>query len=270
MKLKVISDGDDLTLKMADLSAEATAIDLTQDEIYIAYHKPIKNIYVELEDRAVTDELVLQYWNGSAFVDVENINDYTFGLTESGLITWDEAEHEAHDYDSSGIERYWLKLTTATPAAISIHGINLILSSDRDLSFVPGLSAYLPDELASWVSFHQEATSQVVQYLRNSGKYIKPHTKRDDEDEISLKQIDQFDLLDIFEFKNAAKYYALYLIYDHISKSDEDNYAKKSARAYEKYLENINMRLISIDDNDNGETDNDEKAAVQFTRVRRE
>lgn len=268
MKLSVVHDSLDLTLKMDNLANPVKSIDLSDGEIYLGYYKPIKNFYVEMDSEAATRALVLSYWNGSAWVAMPNVEDKTFGLTQSGYVLFPETIQLKTAI--IGSEKYWLKLTVSDPAAVSVNGINLVLSDDKDLAFVPGLSAYLPDEMTSWIAFHQEATSQVVQYIRNSGKVIRQDVAVVlPEDNINLKQVDQFDLLDINEFKNASKYYALYLIYDYISKSDDDNYAQKSKRAFEKYTENLNSTFMSVDLNDDGETDDAEDLAIQFTRLRR-
>lgn len=265
MKLTILHNDIDLTLKMGDLSGQEKPVDLSLGPIYIGYYKPIKNFYVELIPSS-NDTLKVQYFNGLQFVDVENLEDHTFGLSESGLVRFEETKGK--ETIINGKKLYWLKVTTEEEAEILIKGINLVLSNDKDLSFVPSIMSYLPNGFLSWIAFHQEATSQVVQYIRNSGKSVRKIVSSSDI-VLKIKQVDQFDLLEIEEFKNASKYYALHLIFDYISKVDGDPFAQKSIRYYEKYLENLNDKLISIDQNDNGITDG-EDVAVQFTRLRRE
>ena len=270
MKLKVIHSDSNISLKLNDFTNPAYDFDLSDGQIYLGYHKPLKNIYIEMTARVATDVTELEYWNGSAWTDLV-IEDYTSGLTESGLISWDEIDQIETTVTTHG-EMYWLRLTTTgTPASVEVNGINLVLSNDKDLSFIPNLSDYLPAEMTSFIGFHQEARDLIVQTIRNSGKRIL----RFDPDgetlnDVSTRLVDQFDLLKIEEFRNASKYLALHLIYDYLSKSDDDSYRQKADRYYIKYTDTMNTNLLSIDSNDNGETDEAENQAVQFIRIRRE
>lgn len=259
MKLLVSHYGVDYTLKMDSFSNDAKSIECDIGDIHIGYFKPIRNVYVEMTGRDFDDSLTLQYWNGTDFVDVPSVEDKTFGLTESGLISWKEVTQEKTTVE--GKEAYWLKLNTTTPATIEINGINLVLSNDKDLSFVPNLRDHLSPTSSSFIAFHEEARNMIVQYLRNSGKSITGY------ESILLKQVDQFDLLDIEEFKQASKYLALHLIFDDLSKSNDDQYFTKAERFWSNYEASLNDRLLSIDTNNNGIKDESENVAVQFTRI---
>lgn len=277
MKLKVSHNGIDYTQKMADFTSPSVEFDLSSEDIHIGFHKPLKKVYFEIDARDVDDSLVVKYWNGSAFVDVSDLEDGTNGLTQSGFISWPETtEQVLTDFDSSG-KKYWVKfVVNSGPASVFINGINLVLSNDADLSFVPGVREYMPENTTSFIAFHQEARNLIVQMLRNSGKKIYklgpnyPYDRSDTINHIDSRQVDQFDLLDIEEFRNASKYLALHLIFDHISKSDEDVYFQRSRRYYDRFLDSFNTNLVSIDTNDDGKTDADENQTVQFIRIKRE
>ena len=264
MKLTILHDEIDYSLKMQDLSGDERSIDLSVAPIYLGYNKPIKNFYLEVLP-GTEDELSLEYFNGLAFTPVKDLEDASFGMSESGMIRF--AETHAKESVIGGKKLFWLKLETTRLEEILVKGIGLVLSSDKDLAFVPALNAYLPNGSNSWIAFHQEATNQVIQYIRNSGKNVK---KFSGNLFTNPRQVEIYDLLDIEEFKNAAKYYALHLIFDYISKMDGDPFSQKSVRYYEKYLENINDKLMSIDMNDNGVSDDGEKSAIQYTRIIRE
>lgn len=259
MKLSVFHNSIDLTLKMDSFTSPVTEIDLATGEIYVGYFKPIRNIYIEMESRQESESLDIQFFDGAGFGLIELVEDRTFGLTESGLISWPETTQEKTELN--GINQYWIKLTTNTPASVSINGINLVLSNDKDLSFVPNLSAHLASNETSFIAFHQEARNMIVQYLRNSGKSITGY------ESIFLKQVDVFDLLDIEEFKQASKYLALHLIFDDLSKSNDDQYFSKAERFWSSYEASLNDRLLSIDTNNNGIKEESESLAIQFTRI---
>jgi len=272
MRLKVNHNSIDYTLKMFDFSASSTDFDLSSESVFIGSDKPLKAIYIEMEAREDGEneisELTVKHWNGSQFIAFEQLNDQTFGLLSSGPVTWSEdIDQEKTDYDNSG-EKYWLELSVSTnPVSVLINGINLVLSDDKDLGFVPNVSDFLPTGSTSFIAFHQEARDIIVQTLRNSGKKIAQYEPND---AIDTRQVEVFDLLDIEEFRNASKYLTLHLIYDHISKSNEDVYFQKSQRYHERFLNSFNSNLITLDLDANGKTDAGENQAVQFIRIKRE
>jgi hypothetical protein len=261
MRLTVIHNDIDLTLKMDNFSSYSKEIDLSNGEIHIGYFKPLKNIYIELTSREVADEINLKYFNGSEFVDVPGLEDRTFGLTESGLIFWPEV-HQV-ETTLNGKKAFWLKLTTSDEPALEVSGINLVLSNDKDFGFYPSIMELLPHNKHSFIGFHEEARNIIVQTIRNSGKRIKGYG-------LDAKQVDVFDLLSIEEFKQASKYLALHLIFDYLTKSSDDQYAFKARDYYQKYEKSLNDQLLTIDTNNNGQTDSGENMAIQFIRLRRE
>lgn len=262
MKLFVAHNSIDLTQKMDNFTSPVKALDLADGEIFVGYYKPIRNIYIELTEREVDASITVEVFNSGSFTSVKNLQDKTFGLTSSGMIAWDESG--ATKTLLNDVTAYWYKITLANPATVSIHGINLVLSNDEDLSFVPNISSHLDGDQTSFIAFHQEARNQIIQRIRNSGKTITGYSN------LIPKEVDQFDLLDINEFKQASKYLALSLIFEDLSKSDDDQYATKAERYFEKYEMSLNDRLSSIDLNDNGIKDESESLAVNFIRIKRE
>ncbi len=275
MKLTVVHDDVDLTLKMDNLTAAATDLALDDLPIYIGYHKPLKHFYAELEANAETNTMEVAYYDGSAFVaiDAEDIEDKTFKFTMSGLVKLPELDHVKTTIASK--EMYWIRLTfapieagteedPASAGTLGLNGINLVLSNDSDFGFVPNISDYRPAELTSWIGFHQEARNIIVQTIRNSGKAILQRA------DLVARQVDQFDLLEVEEFRNASKYLALHLIFDYLSKGSDDHYAIKAQRFYERYSDALNSNLMTIDMDDDGEKDEGESSSVQFIGIRRE
>lgn len=265
MKLTVIHNSKDLSLKVDDLSNQISVIDLTKGKLRIGYFKPIKNIYVEMKSRViigedeietpVSDSLIIEHHNGQEFVAPKNVQDYTFGLTKSGLISWDNSDGNVFEID--GKKLYWIELTTQAPAQLEINGINLVLSNDRDLiSSFPTLLSYLPDNAKSFIGFHQEARDTIVQYIQNSGKVIKDFKGE-------VKSVDQFDLVNINEFKMASKKLALSLIFSWLSRDNDDRYADKASEYKEEYYSCLNSRLMTIDDNNDGKTRPTELGTIQ-------
>lgn len=265
MKLTILHADVDYTLKLNDFVAAYKEFDFSTEPLLVGFHKPLKCIYAELETSDLPDQLSVQYWNGSAFVAMAGVEDGTEGFNHSGPIKFPLVPQVKCDLDGSGVEKYWLKIIpSALPAAVNIAGINLVLSNDKDFGFVPNILEYLPEGMTSWIGFHQEARDMIVQAVRNSGKKIIT------DNTLLAREVDQFDLLSIEEFRNASKYLALHLIFDFLSKSDEDAYAIKSKRFYERYVDALNSNLMTVDTNDNGVVDEQENLAVQFIGIRRE
>lgn len=265
MKLKITHVSNDFSLKLASLAAEATAVNFGAGDMEIEFHKPLKSIYVELVSRSETDTISLQYFNGSAFVPVPGFEDYTLGLTKSGYINIPE---EVNQVAISG--KFKLKLNTVNTTEVQIRGIGLVLSCDDDFRNVPNIADYLADGDSSFIRWHEEATNLIVQDLRCSGKRIVRRDNAGSAQYLNARNIEVWDLLDLEEFRLASKYLALSLLFEHLSKSNEDHYAVKASRFHGLYNKNFNLNLMTIDNNDDGKTDPSEAAAVDFIRIIRE
>lgn len=272
MKLKVNHSNIDYTQKMDDFTNDPIEFDFNESDLFIGFHKKIKEIYIELEARSDESEISVSAWDGSSWVIINDLEDATFGLTQSGSVKWPEpTPNYKQNLDGSG-EKFWVKLSfVSLPTLVGINGINITLSSDKDLSFVPNIFDFLPEASSSFIAFHQEARNMIVQMLRNSGKKISTYDNYLNNNLIiETRQVDQFDLLNVEEFRNASKYLALHLIFDFISKSNDDVFFQRSVRFYERFLESYNSNFVSIDGNNNGITDQGENLAVQFIGIVRE
>lgn len=267
MKLKIAHNSIDYSLKLERFTSPAQTLNLSVAPIEISFYKPIKSLYLELVSREINETLVLQYWNGSAFVAVPGFEDYTMGLSASGYINIPEDVKQEPDTD----QLYKLRINTSgSPSALEVNGIGLVLSCDKDFSNVPNVNDFLQENETSFIRWHEEATKMIVQRLRNSGKKIHRRDSQGRDIFLNARQVEVWDLLDISEFREAAKYLALHLLFDSLSKSNEDYYAIKATRFHDRYEQNYNSNLVSIDLNDNGKTEPSEAAVVQFIRIHRE
>lgn len=265
MNLIIFHNTKNLSNNLYDLTFKAREVDLTEGEIFIGYHKPIKNIYVEMESRIdeddfIDDEIKLSLVKKDGEELLTDVFDRTYGLTRSGFISWNKSTVQTEQF---GVKAYWIKLTTANPEAIKVNGINLVLSDDNDLTGIfPDVREYLPSNKKSFIGFHQEAMKRIVQDVRSSGKTIK--------DNLTLKTrlVDQFDLLNIEEFKQASKYLALHLLYSWFSRDDSDKWEDKKKDAYVDYQASFNYQLVSVDTNDNGKDDEPDSDKATFIRIR--
>lgn len=267
MNLTIFHNSKNLSSNLYDLSFKAREINLEEGEIFIGYHKPIKNIYIEMEPRLdeegddfVEDEIEFSLSTKEGFEQQQDIFDRTYGLTRSGFISWNKSYVKS---EINGISAYWIKLTTKNPVVIRVNGINLVLSDDSDLTGIfPNIHEYLPSNKKSFISFHQEAMKRIVQDVRSSGKVIR------DNKTLKTRLVDQFDLLNIEEFKQASKYLALYLLYSWFSRDDTDKWEDKKRDAYSDYQTSFNYQLVSVDVNDNGKDDESESEKMTYIRIK--
>jgi hypothetical protein len=131
-----------------------------------------------------------------------------------------------------------------------------VFSSDEDLKEeFPNILDLRADDTQSLIGFHQATRNDIVTHFRNSGKTIHG------------KALDQWDLLDISEVREAAKFLALSKIMSWRSDGVGDKFAEKAAFFMELYGNKINLAHLSLDNNDNGTTENSEKLAVAPTQM---
>ena len=81
--------------------------------------------------------------------------------------------------------------------------------------------------------------------------------------------LDQFDLHNFDEVRQAAKYLALANIFYNESDSVDDKWKQKADGFMDKYSKAISLNFLSIDDNDDGVEQSSESNAIQFIKVER-
>lgn len=258
--LNINYNGADLSVKLEEFALPSVAITLLSSEfIYIGYYKPITNIYIELANSVLSlSNIKLEYDTITGLVEVDNLIDRTSGLGNSGRVSWEIGNDRQVMSTRGNKTLYWYKLSVNIGTVeMSYVGINVLFSDDTDLEEeYPGILNNLPEGKTSFVNFHASARKDIVQSLR----------KRYD---ASTKRLTQFDLLNNEEVGQASKYLALSKIFNHLSDAPGDKWSEKSKDFYlshSNYLSNVE---ITIDTNDNGVVDEEEKTAVQFARLAR-
>lgn len=238
---------------------------LTGETLDIGYYKPFSDLYVELATTppAVSNNLLGSYYNGS-WTSL-NLYDRTNGLSRSGFIKFEKEDYE--DWKKTtlhGKELYWLRLSVDTNDLVNIQfiGINLVFADDTDLKEgYSDINEFLPENSPSFIGYHQEARNYILTYLRNKGETIKTQSQ--------YKMLDQFDLHNFEEVRQAAKYLVLANIFYNESDSVDDKWKQKGDGFFKKYSEAINVSFLSIDENDNGKVENNESNAYQYIKVQR-
>jgi hypothetical protein len=233
------------------------------DYLYIGFRKQFSDIYVELDPATqVSNTLEAEYYGGSW--KSLSIHDKTNSFNRSGFIRWDKSRIDDWEKNTvSGKELFWIRLFLSNPITnLEVNGINLVFADDFDLKeSYPDIMDFLPENSSSFIAYHQEARNHILMYLRNKGKNIKQQNR--------YKMLDQFDLHNFDEVRQAAKYLALANIFYNESDSVDDKWKQKADGFYKKYSEAINLGFLSIDENDNGKVDSNESNAIQFITVHR-
>lgn len=262
----LLSDDDvftDITIKMESFLRDSLTHSFVaiEDYIYVGYYKPIDQFFVDFSTVSTeTHTVTLEYYDGSDFSEL-TIKDYTNDFSRSGFIKWTKpTDEEKTTVDS--VELYWYRLSLSADSTedIVITGISNIFCDDFDLSEIdPVITDYLPPSKLTFAGFHQSARNEIIQRLNNSGNFKLSSG--------SLTEINIYDLLDISEFKEAAKYLTASKIFESMSDQVNDNFSVKSERYKSLYESSFNLYAKTIDSNDNGTLDSGESNRVNFGRI---
>jgi len=103
------------SVAVGDMVADAAGAD---DWVYFSSADPIVGFYVDVGDTPNDNASTLyqvNYWNGSAWTNVSNVNDGTSGLTKSGWITFArQAAVQATQFSDSVYHAYWYRFSLST------------------------------------------------------------------------------------------------------------------------------------------------------------
>lgn len=248
-----------------DFKRDTFNITLTTDDyIYIGYKKPINAVYVAMTVlNTLSSSLAFEYYTESGWVSLEVCDD-TKALTRNGFITWDRVENAA-DFTVDGIEACWVRLSSNDDLdQVTFQAINLIFADDHDMcDEVPALvdPCFYPSGQTSHLLQHVATKQYIMNRLKAKG-YVKTTTNGD-------ANIDEWDVLDIYDLKQAATYYSISQIYFNLSDDIDDPYWLKYQEYKKKFDEAFGAGLVQIDLDDDGIVDVAEKRPIKSVRWER-
>jgi len=236
------------------------------DFLYIGFRKPINAVYAELDTAdASSSELTLEVYNGTSWVSLTH-QDETQGLSRSGFISWDRADLEDSLVEVNSDTSYWIRASYDNGNTAELAGLNLVFSDDQMLKReFPSIldPRIIAAGQTSHIVHHVAARNLMVQIMRNEG-YIKYDADG------NYENITQWDLLDIYEIREAATYLALSKIFFLLSDDVDDNWWNKHKEYMNLYNKTFSAAKISMDKDDDGAVDADEKLnphkSIRFTR----
>jgi len=243
------------------------------DFLYIGYHKQVNAVYAEIDTvDASGSTLLVERFDGTVWVPVVHL-DETEGMSRSGFITWDKAfDSDPHEeiappeVEVDGITQTFIRFSYDNGNTAVLDGLNLVFSDDQMLKReFPNIldPRILGAGQTSHITHHVASRNLMVQTLRNEG-YIKHN------DVTGIESINQFDLIDIYEIREAATYLALSKIFFILSDEIGDNWWSKHKEYHKLYNQTFNTAKLSVDTDDDGIAEIDEKLiprkSMRFSR----
>lgn len=266
-RLKILHDDGgvfaDYSAEAQDFTRDALTITLTTDDyLYVGYHKPVNALYAEVSTANVNAATMsLEYYTeDSVWVSTE-LSDDSKAFTRSGFLTWarpDDSQAVAVD----GNEMHWVRLSvSADSSATGLQALNILFSDDRDIfKETPALidTCFYQSGQTSHVLNHLAAKNYIMGRLRNLG-YVQ-YTDAGEEN------INEWDVLDVYELRQASTYYAISQIYFNLSDDVDDQYWVKYQDYIKRFEEAFNLGRLRVDQNNDGKTDSDEKRPIYSFR----
>lgn len=257
----------DLTDDAADLTRDNFALELVaaEDKIYVGLYKPFNSMYTELPTpNTNAGSMSAEIWNGTAWVST-SLTDETKGYTRSGFMYFDTTDMT--ETTVNGVDMFWVRLTPSVDqTAMQVRGINLIFADDSAMKaefWEVDNASILPPGETSHVGTNVATRNAILHHLRNH--YSKQQSTPNQV--TVLAKINQFDLFDIFEVREAAVYLSLSKIFFNLSDNPDDHWWLKSKEYQDKYEQKITVARLSIDQDNDGIKDPEETQA-QFQPTR--
>ena len=274
-------DNQDISILVKDFSKDTANIPLLSTEyLYVGYYKPFRQFYVEfdtLNTEAVS--LAFEYYNGSAWVELPAVIDESLNFKRSGFIYFTRPE----DWKASTVENdenFYIRISPdvdLTPAT-SLKGLGVLFSNDSDLEAIRSTIVTKLNNGKSWIEKHEAARKYLIQQLRNLGhrKVINREKEgnsglfftNEEKDNRYYSNLTEFDLVEPFELREAAKYKALSMIYlEELSDEEDDKYFRMGSRHAKTSDEMFNLFMLKIDVDDDGVEDLSESEGYTGTSL---
>lgn len=255
---------NNVTSQASDLRLDSFTYDLSPTKfIYVGYSKPINALYFYMIDgkNNVNTNLKFEYWNGTAWTSL-SIADQTHALKYSGMVNWTTPTDFAETSVNS-ITSCWIRVSTqaATTPNLKFQYMGLVFSDDTDISIeFPSVlqECYYPTGYSDFFSYHVNAKEYVMSELLRRG-YTKMVGA-------SKEPINQWDVLDVYELRQASLYYAMSQIFFTLSDNSSDNYWQKYIEYKNKYEQAMSLGMLRIDQDNDGQADESEKLPIASVR----
>lgn len=255
---RTILNTTEITKETKDPNADTAAFVLTTtDKFYVGFHGPFASRYFTM-GTANTNSSVLsvKYWDGSAFVAVEDLVDETEGMSRNGWLHWQNKTDWVAVEQSpiNDVKLYWIEVTTDADfsAGTTIQSVMNLYSDDILLrAYYPELvddPRYLPPGRTDFLEQHLAAHDMVA--LR-----LQQRRLIDDESQI----------IDINEVAIAAVHAVAWILLRPIATSDEAR--EQAATAEKNFNDEIGQLSLGVDLNKDGTVSTVERSDFGEVRV---
>ncbi len=263
-KLTVFHDDDSVfteyTKEASNYLRDPITISLVaaEDYIYIGYDKPISAVYIDFTTVGSNASLTVEYYNGTTFTSIDNLDDDTKGFSRNGFIQWSRNQEAEESTEVNSATKYWYRIKPSINQSIVMTGISIVFNDLQDLKVEYEDIDLVSDETPTINSF-VNARNNIIQGLRNKGNAKSSITG-------GIEQLSPWDILDSTEVRQAAVYFCMYKWFFHKSDTSEDVWADKSAYYLVQYNSAIDLARISLDLDDDGLADSGEVQRVSVAR----
>lgn len=244
--------------------------DLTvnQDLIYIGQRLPSNNLFFQSSvANDVTANMVIEYWDGSAWQDAVDILDATNGLFNSGVVQFSPDRHHRWTYVND---------TSDTNAPSELSTVTIYNLYWLRIKFDATLKA---TTAVKRIVYSFTSSQQIDNYDTTINNYLTSFgpTKTDWNDEIITSSIavvadlkrnraifDKGQILDLSDVSVATDWKTLIHIYRNLG----GDYEKKYEAAIKEYEKAIDLKCPTLDQNLNAQVDMFETADNENRMVR--
>lgn len=256
---RTILNSTETTLKTDTTSSDTLAFNiLTTDEFYIGHNKPFASRYFNLSTANTNaSSLTIKYWNGTAYVAVNDPIDQTLGLTRDGFVSW-ENQSDWTTKIQTGVpiqELYWIEVTVTAnlSAGTTLQSLSNLFCDETLLrSYYPEIVAnarYLPPGRTDFMDQLVAAKDLVALRLKQDG-IIK----------------DESEILDVNEVAVSCAHATAWIILRPIAVDEGDK--ERAKEAFDAFNHELNKVKLDFDYDNSGIIDDQEKDIGNVFRVR--
>ena len=231
-----------------------------EDFIYVGLYKKFNSIYAEVNDSTAASSISFEFSNGSGFSALD-VRDDTKAFSRSGFVKWERDQESWIEQNVNGETLFWIRLSFGADFTANLSGLNLVFSDDNDLRQVQrDIDDFKFKGDASFIAYHVGAREEIIQSLRNSGYTTRLNSN-------PKEDLTQWDILNIEQINNAAKYLTLSNIMFDVSTNEDDKYYQKWRDYKGMFGESFKLYLLWLDTNNNGKLDEQEQNFNRNTRL---
>lgn len=262
---RVILGTTDYTRELSDYHGNTVTIADDTKALYISSLYRMNHIYIDIETpESSAREYTISLWDGSAFSEVADSIDETYGATQSGFLHWtpdpdkgwsreDTEDMDVTDFANIRIfGRYWTKIEfTGITDGLEINWIGSLFSKDEDLS----------DEFYDLTTSGVKAALGVTDYMNKHVRAAEIILN-----EIQLKGLveDDSQLLVRTDYRPSAVQKVAEMIFNELG----DAYLDQKAAARKDFYSRLKTVRPAIDKNGDGRADVGERIPVSGKLVR--